>query len=108
MPFLVGEADHLVFDGGAVAGTDAVDEAGILGGSHEVFPDNGMGGFIGVGEPAVPLVPVCPFVHEGEGMVLRISLFQLHMVQMEAPDIHAAGGAGFETENVQAMFLQIF
>lgn len=107
MPRLVGEAHHLVFDGGAVPRAHAVDFPGKHGGPGEVCPDDVVGGFVRVGEPAVPLVPVRVVVHEGEGMVVRVAFFHLHVVGMEGAHVHAARRAGLEPEELDAVLPEV-
>ena len=100
MTLLIGKADDLILDGRAVARTDAVDLARILRGAHQVITDDLVRFLIGIGEPAVSLISVLPFIHEGEGMVHRIALFERHMIQMQASDIDTARRAGLEAEDL--------
>ena len=106
--FLISEANHLILDGRAVPRADAVNLAGVLRRPHEIFADDAVGFLIGVGEPAVSLISIFPLVHEGEGVVHGVAALQLHVVQVEAADVHAARGAGLETENLEPVLLQIF
>ena len=100
MTLLIGKADDLILDGRAVARTDAVDLARILRGTHQVITDDLVCFLIGIGEPAISLISVLPFIHEGEGMIHRITFFERHMIQMQASDIDTARRTSLEAEDL--------
>ena len=79
----------------------------ILGGAHNIFPDDFMGLFIGIRKPAVPLISVFPFTHKGKSMILRIAFFQFHFIHMKAPPVYAGWRPRFETEDFQPVLFQI-
>ena len=66
-----------------------------------------MGLFIGISKPAVPLISVFPFTHKGKGMILRVTLFQFHPLQMKTPSVHTGGRPRLETKDFQAVLFQI-
>ena len=107
MAVFIRKTDDLVFDGRAVTGSDAMNFPRILGGTHNIFPDDFMGLFVGIRKPAVPLISVFPFTHKGKGMILRIAFFQFHFVHMKAPPVYTGWRPRFETENFQPVFFQI-
>ena len=107
MAVFICKTDDLVFNGRAVTGADAMNLSRILGGAHNIFPDDFMGFFIGIRKPAVPLISVFPFTHKGKSMILRIAFFQFHFIHMKAPPVHTGGRPRFETEDFQPVLFQI-
>ena len=116
----LGEADDLVFDGGAVAGADAFDDAGVHGGLVEIGADDVVGVRRGVGDPARHLFHVehgvCPAI-EGEGIERitaegvaeiaeggsgGITVLAFALGEVDAATVEAARRAGFEASHLEA------
>ena len=102
VPGLVGKADDLGLDGGAVSGAYALDDAGDQGAPVQVGPDDGVGGLVGVGQVAHRPILRRGFGGEGEGLRLRVPLLQLHFGEVHAPGVDPGRGAGLEPAQPQA------
>ena len=106
VPLLVGKAHHLVLDGGAVPGPDALDHPGEQGGAVQVGPDNGVGGGIGVGQPAHR--PVLRRLRrlKGEGEHPLVPRLYLHLGEIHAAGVHPGGRTRLEPPQAQAQPFQ--
>ena len=106
VPLLVGKAHHLVLDGGAVPGAHPLDHPGEQGGSVQVGPDHGVGGGVGVGEPAHGPVLRRRLGLKGEGEHLPVPLLQLHLGEVHAAGVDPGGRARLEAAQLQPQLFQ--
>ena len=100
----VGKAHHLVLDGGAVAGADALDAAGIERRPVQVGADDGVGALVGVGEPAGYHGPaIALWRGEVAEMQARVPVLALGAVKVDAAAVDAGRGAGLEAGHGKAL-----
>ena len=101
VPGLVGEADHLVLDGGAVPGPHPLDDTGEEGGAVQVGPDHGVGALVGVGQVAHrPVLWNLPGL-EGERDHRLVAGLDLHFGKIHAPGVDPGRRAGLEPAQAQ-------
>ncbi len=100
------EANDFVFDGGAVAGSAAVDLPGVHGGAVEVVADGLVDVVVGFGQPAVKLLDVEFVVEVGKG--LRVVVAGLNGADrvVDGAAVDAGGSAGFEAGEFEAKFAE--
>ena len=104
---LVREANDLVFDGGAIARTFAVDHTAVDGGEVQVVADQLMGFGGGAGDVAAHLLTAHPGGRvKGEEAIGRIAGLLLQLIEGDAAPVHPGGGAGFEPVGLEAELLQ--
>ena len=107
MAFLVGEAHHLVLDGGAVARAGALDLAGIHRRQMQVFANDLVRFGRCVGEIAQRAVFQRRRVRqEGKRHDRRIALLRSHLREIDRAHVHARGRAGFEAADGKAVVQQ--
>ena len=107
VPGLVGKADDLRLDAGAVPGADAGDGAIIHGTAVQVLPDDAVGLLVGVGQVAHG--GIVDLVGGAEGKRLRrlVPRLHLHFGKIDAPPVDTGWRAGFEAAKVQPEHAQI-
>ena len=108
MAGLVGKADDLGLDAGAVARSDTGDGAVKQGTAGEVLPDDLVGQFVGVGQIAHGPVFRRPVGGEGEGLRLVVARLQLHFGKIDAPGVDAGRRTGLEAAQLQSQSPEIF
>ena len=106
MPVLVCEADHLILNGGAIAGSYTMDDAGKEGGAVEIGPDHVMGLFIRIGQVADRLILRRLFRLEGEGNPVLVSPLDLHFGEVHAPPVDSGRRARLEAADGKAQLQQ--
>ena len=116
-----GKADDFVFDGGAVARADSLDDASVEGAVMEVFPYDVVGAPVGVGDPARILYEVEAGIGKGvecamrfgvasefgEGAVAEegrrgVAVLAFARAEVDGVPVDAGRGAGFETFEADA------
>ena len=105
MAFLIGKADDFILNGRAVAGSGAVDFAGIHGGSVDIFPNNAVGFGVGIDDMAGDLVKIAEGIGIGAGGVghdVRLAGLFLQLIQPDGLPPDAGGRAGFEAHQADA------
>ena len=121
---LLREADHLVLDGGAIAGADPLDDAAKEGRLVEIGADDLVGLRRGVGDPAGALfhvehavlvavegkevgrLPGDQLRQEGERGWRGVAGLRLAAGEVDGAGVDAARGAGLEAPDLKAEFLQ--
>ena len=99
---LVGKAVNLVFDRGAVARPDALDDPGIHGGAVEVLADDVVRALIGVGDEAVDLLGVqLGAAHERHHRNRCITWLHGHLAEIDTAPVDTRRGAGLQAINSQ-------
>ena len=96
VPFLVREPDDFGLDAGAVPGTHAGDGAVIHGAAVQVFPDDLVGLFVGIGQVADSRIVHLVAGLEGEWLHPVIAGLQLHLGEIDAAAVDPGGRAGLE------------
>ncbi len=96
MALLVGEADDLVLDGGAVARAHALDMAAIHGRAVEVRADDLVGAGVGVGDAAGDLGDDRGVAEEAQHRGVGVALLPLEPVPGDGAAVEARGRAGLE------------
>ena len=91
----VGEADHLILDGGAVAGAPALDAAAIDGGLRQAFGDDPVGLRRGGGDAAGDLRVGDPVCQEGKGAGDLVRRLAVEPVPGDGAAVQARRRAGF-------------
>ena len=107
MPLLVRKAHHLVFDGGTVAGSRALDHAAVQGGAVQVGADDLVRPLVGVGEVAGGLLLRHAVGEEGKGVHVRVARLDLALGIVDGAPVHARGRSRLEAPDLKAKFDQI-
>jgi hypothetical protein len=102
MALLLGEAHHLVLDGGAVARTGGVDLSGVHRRAVEVRADQVVGKAAGVGEPAEDLRLLEPVGEDGERARTLVARSFLQLREVDGGAVDARGRTGLQAAEVQA------
>ncbi|MND88127.1 hypothetical protein D3C80_801420 [compost metagenome] len=107
MAGLVGEADHLVLDRGAVARATPRQPAAIDGALAQVLGDDAVG-FLGrMGDAASDLRHLDPVGQEAEGHRLVVRRLHLQPVPGDGAAVQARGRAGLQTPHHQARAIEV-
>ena len=106
VPFALGEARHLVLDGGAVAGARALDDPGEQGRAVEAGTDGRMGGLVGPGDVAGHLRQHRAGTTEAEARRRSIAGLFLQFGKIDGRPQQARRGAGLETAQREAQTAQ--
>ena len=102
VPFLVGKAHHLVFDGRAVARSRALDDARIQRRAVQVGADDGVRLFVGIGQIAGRLRLRHPLRQVRKGIDARVAVLPLAFRVVDGAPVHAGGGARLEPPHRKA------
>ena len=106
MPLLVGKADHLVLNGGAVPGPHPLDDPGEQGGAVQIGPDDGVGLWRGGGEPAhSPVGRLLPG-RKGEGLGVLVPRLDLQFGEIHATGVYPGGRPRLEAADGQTQIHQ--
>ena len=103
---LIGKADHLVLNGGTIAGSHPLDHPGVEGGAVQIGPDDRMGLLVGIGEPAHRPVFRRLLGLKGEGDGSPVSLLALYPGEIHTPGVDPGGRARLEAAQAQPQLLQ--
>ncbi len=98
----IGELDHFVFDGGAVARPGADDEPGVEGAAAHVGFYDAVRLLGGEGDVALHLFPVHGAVGVGEGDDFLVAELRFHFAEVYGAAHDARRGAGFHAAHAEA------
>ena len=96
MPGLFRKAHHLVLDRRTISGPGPHDLPGKEGGAGEGGPDDLMGFFVGIGEPAGAFLPGGGGAVKGKAQLPRVPGLGLHFGKIQALAGDPGGGPGLE------------
>ena len=105
----IGKSCNFCFDAGAIPGTDTFDLSVEEGRIGQSLSQNVMDGFVGIGNPAVPLLQCAMHAVEiGKFVEVVFSFLYGHKVVMYAPSVDTHRGSGFHSSGGEPLFYQLF
>ena len=108
VPGLVRKAHHLILNGGAIPGTNPLNDPGEEGGPVQVGPDDGVGFLVGIGDVAAHPVGRGLLGLKGEGHGILVPHLTFQLGKVDGPGVHPGGRARLKPAEGEPRLAQAF